>query len=141
LDLAHEEGDTAMTINEALTALYDELVAEIPDPLRTRIPLALVWIDLCRLAGEEPPALVAAVLDEPIDLVAPTPPRATPQDASGRTRGMTLVGDDGDYAGGSSGGVDGVGSGAPVARRGTGWRSAASSAQRTSVARRSRGLV
>ena len=132
-----------MTINEALAALYHELVTEIPDPLRTCIPLALVWIDLCRLAGEEPPASVAAVLDEPIDLVAPAPPRAITRSADGLTPRATSVDDGGDYdyEGVPSGGVDRIGSGTPVVLRGTGWRSAASSSQRTSVARRSRGLV
>ena len=55
-----------MTINDAMTALCDELVMEIPAPLRQPLTLGLVWLDLCRLAGEEPPADVLALAETPI---------------------------------------------------------------------------
>ncbi len=55
-----------MTINDAMTALCDELVTEIPAPLRQPLTLGLVWLDLCRLAGEEPPADVLALAETPI---------------------------------------------------------------------------
>ena len=59
------------TINDLLHALYDELEAgDVPTPLRQAFPLATIWLDLCRLAGEEPPAdVVAAVLGETVELV------------------------------------------------------------------------
>ena len=52
-----------MTINDAMTALCDELATEIPVPLRQPLTLGLVWLDLCRLAGEEPPADVLALAE------------------------------------------------------------------------------
>ena len=53
------------TINGLMRALADELAAEgVPTPLRESFTLAAVWLDLCRLAGEPPPAEVLAVLDE-----------------------------------------------------------------------------
>jgi hypothetical protein len=53
------------TINGLMRALLDELAAEgVPAPLRESFTLAAVWLDLCRLAGETPPAEVLAVLDE-----------------------------------------------------------------------------
>ncbi len=55
-----------MTINDAMTALCDELATEIPAPLRQPLTLGLVWLDLCRLAGEEPPADVLALAEAPI---------------------------------------------------------------------------
>ena len=56
----------ARTINELLQALCDELAAgDVPAPLAQPFTLALVWCDLARLAGEEPPADVTALLDEP----------------------------------------------------------------------------
>ncbi len=46
-----------MTINEAMRALCDELAAgDVPAPLHQPLTLGLVWADLCRLVGEEPPA-------------------------------------------------------------------------------------
>ena len=59
------------TINELLQALYDELAAgDVPTPLWQSFPLATIWHDLCRLAGEEPPAdVVAAVLGETVELM------------------------------------------------------------------------
>ncbi len=55
-----------MTINEALRRLADELSLDIPDVLTAPLTFGLVWLDLCRLAGEEPPADVAALLETPI---------------------------------------------------------------------------
>lgn len=53
-----------MTINQAMQALCDELTAgDVPAPLAQPFTLALVWYDLCRLAGEEPPADVRAVVE------------------------------------------------------------------------------
>ncbi len=52
------------TINGLMRALVDELAAEgVPAPLGEQFTLAAVWLDLCRLAGETPPAEVLAVLD------------------------------------------------------------------------------
>ena len=60
-----------MTINEAFAALHAELVADdVPDALRQPLTFGLVWLDLCRLAGEEPPAAVVALLDQPLDAAA-----------------------------------------------------------------------
>ena len=62
-----------VTINELLTALCDELAdGDVPYRLEHAWPLGLVWIDLCRLAGEEPPADVAALIDRP---ACEAPPR------------------------------------------------------------------
>ncbi len=59
-----------MTINTLLRALVAELVdGEILDPLAARFTLAHVWADLARLAGEEPPAEVVALVDQPLDVV------------------------------------------------------------------------
>ena len=60
------------TINGLMRALVDELAAEgVPSPLGESFTLAAVWLDLCRLAGETPPAEVLAVLDEGrVELVA-----------------------------------------------------------------------
>ena len=61
-----------MTINDLLQRLYDDLEAgDVPTPLHQSFPLATIWLDLCRLAGEPPPAEVLAVLDEGrVELVA-----------------------------------------------------------------------
>ena len=46
-------------INRYLTLLLEELRADgIPDPLGEEFTFAAVWDDLCRLAGEMPPAAV-----------------------------------------------------------------------------------
>ena len=60
-----------MTINDLLQRLYDELEAgDVPAPLHQSFPLATIWLDLARLAGEEPPAeVVAAALGETVELV------------------------------------------------------------------------
>ena len=60
-----------MKINDLLQALHDELEAgDVPTPLHQSFPLATIWLDLARLAGEEPPAdVVAAALGETVELV------------------------------------------------------------------------
>ena len=55
-----------MSVNEALRRLADELSTEIPDLLTTPLTFGLVWLDLCRLAGEAPPADVLALAETPI---------------------------------------------------------------------------
>ncbi len=45
----------AAPVTAALTALYAELAAEIPDVLTAEFSLAAVWVDLCRIAGEPVP--------------------------------------------------------------------------------------
>ncbi len=57
------------TINSAMTALYTELAAEIPDVLHESFTFAALWADLARIAGEPLPRDVAAVLDVPIGFV------------------------------------------------------------------------
>ncbi len=60
-----------MTLNVLMAALCAELAADgVPAPLAQPLTLAAVWFDLARLAGEEPPADVAALLDQPLDLAA-----------------------------------------------------------------------
>jgi len=55
-----------MRIAAALDALLAELAEEIADPLAERFTLGAIALDLYRLAGEEPPAAVVAVLEAPI---------------------------------------------------------------------------
>ena len=53
-----------MTVNELLAALCDELAAgDVAEPLGESFTLAAVWLDLCRLAGEEPPAFLVTLVD------------------------------------------------------------------------------
>ena len=60
-----------MTITEALHALCVELAADgVPAPLAQPFTLAALWHDLARLAGEDVPADVAALVDQPLDLAA-----------------------------------------------------------------------
>jgi len=59
-------------VTAALTALLEELAAEIPDVLTETFTFAGLWADLARIAGEPVPRDVAAVLDAPLDL-APVP--------------------------------------------------------------------
>ena len=55
------------SINALMAALVAELEADgIPAPLGQPLTLGFVWADLCRLAGEEPPPAIAAMLDEPV---------------------------------------------------------------------------
>ncbi len=57
------------TINDTLRALVSEMTdGDVPDPLAQPCTLALIWADLCRLAGEPMPAEVAALVDAPIPL-------------------------------------------------------------------------
>ncbi len=59
-----------MTINAIMATLVAELTAdEIPTPLAERFTLANVWADLARLAGEEPPAAVLALVGEALDAI------------------------------------------------------------------------
>jgi len=58
-------------VTAALTALLEELAAEIPDVLTETFTFAGLWADLARLAGEPLPADVAAVLDAPLDIMPP----------------------------------------------------------------------
>ncbi len=55
-----------MRVAVALAVLVAELADEIPDPLAQPFTLAALWSDLARIAGEEPPADVAALLETPI---------------------------------------------------------------------------
>ena len=58
-----------MSITEALHALCAELAADgVPHPLAQPLTLAALWADLATIAGEDVPAAVAALVDEPRDL-------------------------------------------------------------------------
>ncbi len=60
-----------MSINEALEQFCRDLAAGgVPHPLDQPVTLGLLWFDLCALAGEEPPADVAALVDVPLDVAA-----------------------------------------------------------------------
>ncbi len=60
-----------MSVNEALHALCAELAADgVPDPLGQSFTLAALWADLARLAGEDVPADVAALVEAPAGRVA-----------------------------------------------------------------------
>ena len=62
---------TTPTINGLLRQLLAELREEgIPDPLGESFTLAALWLDLCRLAGEEPPARVRQLLSEQVEYLA-----------------------------------------------------------------------
>ena len=55
-----------MSVNDLMAALCDELAeGDVPEPLAQEFTLALLWLDLCRLAGEEPPAFLVALIDGP----------------------------------------------------------------------------
>lgn len=61
-----------MSVNRLLSELLAELEAgDVPDPCGQSFTLAALWADLARLAGEAPPAAVAAVAGE-LDTVEPT---------------------------------------------------------------------
>jgi hypothetical protein len=70
-----EPGDIAQEIasmrslNAVMSALYEELAAEIPDVLTQEFSFAALWADLARVAGEPVPRDVAAVLDAPLGFV------------------------------------------------------------------------
>ncbi len=55
-----------MSINEALRRLADELSEEIPDLLTAPLTFGLLWLDLAKIAGEEPPADVLALAETPL---------------------------------------------------------------------------
>jgi hypothetical protein len=56
-----------VTLNAIMAALVAELRAGgIPNPLGESFTLAAMWDDLARLAGEAPPAEVAALFEAPI---------------------------------------------------------------------------
>lgn len=63
------------TVNALMAALVAELADEaVPDPLAQPLTLAAVWADLCRLSGEEPPAILGALtLDAPAPDPSPAP--------------------------------------------------------------------
>jgi hypothetical protein len=57
-----------MTLNALMIALVTELEdGEIPMPLAQSFTLANVWADLARIAGEELPAEVLAVVGRVLD--------------------------------------------------------------------------
>ena len=54
-----------MSINRCMALLVNELRDDgIASPLHRSFTLAAVWDDLCRIAGEEPPAAVRALLED-----------------------------------------------------------------------------
>lgn len=58
---------TAGPIGALCLRLLTELRAEgVERPLAQPLSVGLVWADLCHLAGEEPPAVVGALLDAPV---------------------------------------------------------------------------
>ena len=63
-------------INQLMAALVAELAAdEIPQPLAQRFTLAAIWADLARLAGEELPVAVQAIVGDTLDQVIEPLPR------------------------------------------------------------------
>ncbi|HEY8601065.1 MAG TPA: hypothetical protein VIL85_21710 [Thermomicrobiales bacterium] len=70
------------TINALMAALVAELAEnEIPTPLAQSFTPANVWADLARLAGEEPPAPVLALVGEALDAICePLPLRGSYRD-------------------------------------------------------------
>lgn len=60
-------GPTGARINDLMAALVADLEADgVPSPLGQVFTLGIIWAELCRLAGEEPPPAVAGMLDEPV---------------------------------------------------------------------------
>ena len=58
-----------MSINEALEQFCRDLAAGgMPHPLDQPVTLGLLWYDLATIAGEDPPAAVAALVDQPLAL-------------------------------------------------------------------------
>ena len=54
------------SLNALMAALVCELIEnEVPHPLTQELSVFAVWSDLARLAGEEPPAHITALLDTP----------------------------------------------------------------------------
>jgi len=65
------------SINMLMAALVVELIEnDIPYPLTQELSVFAVWNDLARLAGEEPPAHVIALLDAPAALCLSAVPHA-----------------------------------------------------------------
>ncbi len=55
-----------LSVNRLMAALVVELIeGDVPRPLTQEFPVYALWSDLARLAGEEPPAEIAALLDAP----------------------------------------------------------------------------
>ncbi len=66
------------TINSAMTTLLEELAEDgVPDVLTASFTFVAIWQDLCRIAGEEPPRDVAALLDQPLGVVPVAAPLST----------------------------------------------------------------
>ncbi len=62
-------------INALMQALLAELVADdVPDPLAQPFTLGAIWDDLCRLAGETSPPMLAVLLRQEDDRPAAAPP-------------------------------------------------------------------
>ncbi|HEU5424570.1 MAG TPA: hypothetical protein VFU72_13575 [Nitrolancea sp.] len=58
---------TTGPVSAAFNRLLGELTARhLPDPLAQRFTVGLVWAVLCQLGGEDPPALVQALLHAPV---------------------------------------------------------------------------
>ena len=54
-----------MTVNDLLSRLCDELAeGDVAEPLGESFTLALLWLDLCRIAGETPSGFLLALLDD-----------------------------------------------------------------------------
>lgn len=61
-----QSGARRAPVTRLCARLLAELIAgDVPQPLYQRFTVGLIWADLCRLAGEAPPAPVAALLDAP----------------------------------------------------------------------------
>ena len=61
-----QAGPRRAPVTRLCARLLAELIADdVPRPLYQRFTLGLLWADLCRLAGEAPPAQVEALLDTP----------------------------------------------------------------------------
>ena len=53
-----------MSVNDLMARLCDELTeGHVAEPLGASFTLAPLWLDLCRLAGEEPPGFLVALID------------------------------------------------------------------------------
>lgn len=65
-------------INQCMWRLVEELRAnDVPSPLSQCLTLATVWDDLCRLNGEESPAVVQTLLIGDACSATPAPRRGT----------------------------------------------------------------
>ncbi len=71
-----------MSINRCMALLVNELRDDgIASPLHRSFTLAAVWDDLCRIAGEEPPAAVRALLEDVACCTRSTPGTPPPGSA------------------------------------------------------------